>query len=321
MDILNYDDFRKGNDNDSIEGVVWIVDYHKKEATRTYLEGQLLSDEKIGFKVWMGPVFTALTREDYIGRPIFIKGTISKQYNNINITEVFAVDESLYPKELFKKKSPYYIKDLSMSFEEILKLNLTDKGFNLIDNIMGITSNGEIYEKFKTNYAASSHHDNCPYGLMAHTYKCLKILNNFMNLYNWMNTYSADANLSKEDFKDLLYIGIALHDIGKIYEINEDVYFEESFNTHRIIGLETLFAHKQEILDTYNEHFYNLLVSILVGHHDIYGDKAKTLVAYLVHQIDCIDSIFTEAGQVLENKVTTEPSGKRVDFNGSKFFL
>ncbi len=320
MDIFDYEAYTKANDGDELSGVVYMTEYHEKQgASRKYMEGTIYIREKIPFKMWQGPAFTMITKKDFTDKPIFVKGTVSKQYNNFNITDVAEVDETTFPKENFKKISPYKIEILDDIFKGILKKNLTHKGFELINSLMEMDKEDGIYSKFKTNYAASSHHDNCEGGLLAHTYKCLNILENFYNIYPWMDNFG--ETMTSEDFKDLMFIGIAIHDVGKINEINEEVYFPESFNTHRIMGLEVLFEHKKEIIDAYSEHFYNVLVSILVGHHHEYGDKAKTLAAYLVHQIDCIDSIYTEAGQVLTKDVKEDTSGKNVYFNGSRFFL
>lgn len=320
MEILKYDDYVKCEDNAKISGVVWIKNYAEKAGNKPYIDGSILVEgEKISFKVWSSsPIFASLKNNDFSESPLFIDGTVSKQYNNINITNIAHADTLVFTKDKFKKQSPYDLALLERDFLELLKKNLTDKGYALIDTLMEISSKGEVYEKFVSNYAASSHHDNCPGGLLAHTFKCLSILETFAKLYGWMGE---DVNMSNDDFKDLMYIGIAIHDIGKIYEINEDVYYEDSFNSHRIIGLEILFANKDRIVSDYSEHFYNLLVSILVGHHGEWGDKPKTFEAILVHHIDYIESVFTEAGQKLVTGVSEEPAGKRINLGGEKYYL
>ena len=209
---------------------------------------------------------------------------------------------------IFDKK--YNEQEYVTNYLGLLKSKLSTKGYELLENILEVPQPEGLFQSFMVNYAASMCHDNCRGGLLAHSYKCVLILSLLEdNIYDWVSKFNTDE-LSNQDVLDLLYLGTALHDIGKVYEIENTVYRPNSFNTHRQLGAEIIFSHKNEILATYNEHFYHLLISILVGHHDVYGESSKTLYAFMVHKVDDLEAFFTDIEQRLETSIFERPNGK-----------
>ncbi len=211
-------------------------------------------------------------------------------------------------------KLRYNLNDLDRQFTGALKNSgCTQTAENLIKEILHMGKHDDVSKRLGLEYAALSHHDNCRSGLLAHMTKCLQMYNGIKSPY---------AFLQDERFNDLMVIGLAIHDVGKIWEMYNGSYQKHSCVTHRGLGLEHLMQYKQEITEVYDEDFYYMLFSIIQQHHDEYGENAKTLCAYLVHLIDDMDAKLTALDQLLENGVDeTDPAGPKIKLNGNYYSL
>jgi 3'-5' exoribonuclease len=139
--------------------------------------------------------------------------------------------------------------------------------------------NGEVKEKFFTEYAAKLLHDACPGGLANHTIKMLRLAKAMVDNDERLLPHS-----------DLIYIGVICHDIGKIREFRTGNYAKNCFISHGEYGCEMMYEIKEYIVNLFDEAFFYRLLSIIRGHHHIYEVKAKTVYAYIVHLIDMVDS-------------------------------
>ena len=64
------------------------------------------------------------------------------------------------------------------------------------------------------------------------------------------------------------------------------------------IGIYMLEKHREEIINLKGEDFYYSLISIISQHHGEYGEAPRTVAAYVIHQLDCLDSTLTLLDEV-----------------------
>ena len=206
----------------------------------------------------------------------------------------------------------YEIDDQIYEFEQALEdCKASEKAIFIIKAILHLDECDDIFERFVNEYAALVHHDNCSGGLLAHINKCLNIYDGIKSKYDF---------LSDEITNDLMVIGIALHDIGKIFEMHNGVYREYSFITHRGLGFEYLISFKDLIVCAYSEEIFYMISSIILQHHGEYGENPKTLYALLVHKIDEMEAALTEIEETLENNISiTDSAGTKIKLNDSYF--
>jgi len=326
--IITKEDIQNAKENDILEGYVYIKDYAKQMTKNgdDMFRGILNIQTEIAFVSFENSEsFDKLKNTDYSKKIVkaTLKISVYKGKKNTNLLKIEneCTDDKI-TKDLFCLKDKYDTEKNAEEFIDFLEEKLSDKAFNLLVYILEINEENGIFEKFKVNYAATTNHDNLKGGLLYHSFKCLKIYDYLKNNYEWLN--EIDTNyLTNTDIQDLMYLGIALHDIGKTKEINENIYLENSFNTHRVIGAEIIFKYKKEIISSYNEHFYNLLISILIGHHDKYEDKARTIYAFIVHQVDSLESLMTDIDQRFDFSILESPQGNylSLDEEHQKLFI
>jgi 3'-5' exoribonuclease len=198
----------------------------------------------------------------------------------------------------------------------ILKANLSEKGMGVLEELL--LKNQELVERFKTEFSASNHHDNCLSGLLAHSYKMLVMLNTMLPMYK---SVLAEDGENPDDRKDLLYIGTFLHDIGKTKEMEYGVYTQNSAVSHRFFGAELVAEHKESIIGVYNEKWYYELCSIMLEHHGEFADPCRTWAAMIVHWLDVFESRMQGFIQQKEKQVNEDSTGRYVWFDECRLAL
>ena len=325
--IITKEDLANAKESEILSGYVYLKNFDKqitKNGEEMY-RGIICVQTEISFVTFNSYKAFDVLKEDLKKSIINCKLQV-KLYNgkkNFSLLEILGkCNDISITKDMFCPPDKYNVEQNAEEFISFMEEKLSDKGFDLFLNIFGLNEDGTLFEAFKNGYAATTNHDNLKGGLLAHSFKCVKILDYFIKNYNWLNNIST-KELENSELKDLLYLGLAIHDIGKTKEIDENLYLENSFNSHRILGAEMLFSYKDLIIDLYNEHFYNLLISILVGHHDIYDDKAKTIYAFIAHKIDEIESLMTDLDQRFDFSIQEGPQGSYINYNDehSKLFI
>lgn len=299
---ITKDDLSKLQHGTKLTGNILCINYDIKlqKNGQEYVTGTLHAEKDIQFKVWGSN--TNLVNEfktrDLKGKVINIdgegnsyNGTISVILNDIGIEGITNTPDDFL---IQKYDIDAYFKALS----ELVKATTSEQGFALATRIL--FNNTELNEQFKKAYAAISHHDNCRGGLLAHTFKVVRLMAFCTEQYPNMFLAKSD-NLSKDDKKDLLIIGCLLHDLGKVVEMNMGVYQPEAVAKHGYLGIEILYAYKNDICGTYSDQWWYTLCSILLQHHGEYGEKPASLAAYFVHMIDLLDSRFTYLTDMIAN--------------------
>ncbi len=218
-----------------------------------------------------------------------VKGGVYNNKLELTVQEV-SLDVGNYTLSHFLKSVD--VPKVFNEFKSFLNQELSQNYYTAITKVL----NNTTISNFMTAFAGSKMHDAQVGGLMWHTLKMMKIARLLVE---------SDSRL--EPYKDILYAGLVFHDVGKIYEMSQGVYTKNSFVTHRTIGIEMLAEHKGDISALIGETNYYHILAIIQGHHGEYGDKPKTVWAYISHLIDMLDSQTTgimdkiEAGEVSTN--------------------
>lgn len=302
-----------------ISGVALVSNYNiaLTKTRKEYITGFLMSGIKVPFKAWgNSQAFNKLKIEEYSNTPVLLSGTVDNFNDCVSIVlddlqAVEGYDLSHFMETKYNADAYY------TALRKSLDANLSERGKAVVDIVL----TGEIEKEFKVQFAASSVHDNCKSGLLAHTYKCLSLLNWTTNMYKTLMKVPVgeDQVLElSEDRKDLLYLGVLFHDIGKIREMNYGVYQNCSKVTHRFLGVEILDPAKPFILENYGEAWYYDLVSILLQHHGEWGDPCKTLVSTIVHQVDLFESRMTILEQALTDGLINTHNCSKIKYDGTQ---
>lgn len=292
------------------ECVVYLGSYKKlpkKDGKTFYIAGNFTNqNDSVSFKVWDLQLVDYLSANDLVGKVVKISGSVGSYQNvlDVKIEAIEPVDESQFSKALFLKSA-----DVDALFKEFTDFVNTELSPNAVKLILGIFKTENLFPRFKEEFAGSKMHDAQIGGLLHHTLKMLKIGKVVYENEPRMNTL--------QFYKDMFYLGIILHDVGKIHEMLFGVYQENSFVTHRILGIEILVKYKAQIVGLFDENFYYELVSVLQGHHGEFGDAPTTVLAYIVHLIDMLDSQTTGIFDRIEsNEVSTRAGNMTVLVNG-----
>lgn len=316
MEKLSLDTINESQINEMGEGKALLKSLGVNVSSKgtEYISGTLFNKESIPMIMWnIGEVFTQTKNnaDKIVGsivevtyKVIEFSGRHTASIQSMRLSDETDVTEYMKIK---------YNKDVyTQAVLDILRKNMSGTGYMLACKIAGVNQNDvDTWEKFSTEFAAMSHHDNCMSGLLAHTYKLLYSLSVVKQLYPYLSNFCGNYSC------DLLFLGAFLHDIGKVDEMSLGNYQPNSIVTHRILGLEYIYPYKDEIINLYDEKFYYMLVSIIVQHHDEWGDKCRTLPAKIVNLLDVLDAQFTEIGQKLETEVSSNTVGTTIKLNGS----
>ena len=316
MELLTKEFFEKSAVGTEFTRVALIKDYSKK-VTRTgkdFLDGQLQFGQVVSFKVWSNSnAIRKMITEDYTNTPCAVSGVIEEYEGNrtITIKDVNAVEG--YTPDMFfevRYQQQAYVDALNNELNRVL----SDKGKQVRDIVM----TPEVCSRFYEEFAAMKYHDNCKSGLLAHTFKMVCILGWVVQTYPMLVMDYDEVNkkyVPSKDRLDLIYLGVVLHDIGKIIEMNFGTYQRNSFVGHTFFGAEMIAKHREEIVNLYGEDWYYQLASVLLQHHDEYETPCKTVLSFVVHNIDKLESTLTGLCQQMESSTMLDSTGARVKWD------
>jgi len=161
---------------------------------------------------------------------------------------------------------------------------------NIVTNIL---SNNE--QKLMHYPAAKSNHHAIRSGLLYHTTTMLKAGEKLSEIYTFLNT-------------DLLYAGIILHDIGKIYEMNasdlgivSEYSVEGQLLGHIVQGIKMIETASIEVKA--DKEVSMLLQHMVLAHHyeAEYGSPKKPMIpeAEMLHHLDIMDARMYDMNKAL----------------------
>jgi 3'-5' exoribonuclease len=307
MEMITKEQLQKLTAGQQISGIILVKSYNIQltKGGKEYIAGSLQSGVDVPFKAWgNSSAFPKFKGEAYENVPSYIVGSVDGfgGTNTIIIDSVQAVD-GYTPDQFFPIK--YDIEAYWGALKNQIAKRVSEKGQAICNSIL--FNNEELSLRFKQEFAAMSHHDNCKGGLLAHTYKVINNIATIINLYP--NIVVRNGAIDK-DYVDLLYIGTLLHDIGKTVEMNFGVYQPKSIVTHNYLGIEFIAPYKEEIVKSYSEEWYYNLISILLQHHGEYEAPCRTVAAFVVHKADEFDATLTLLSQTMES--VNNEAGSRV---------
>lgn len=286
------------------DSVVYLQGYKKRayaDGKKFYIAGTFVNQNaSIPFKIWDAALVDALSTTDVAGRVVKITGSVTSYQNSLEV-KVQSIDpqdsvEQEFPKVNFLKTVD--VKTVYDDFVNMINTKLSEKGVQVL---MTIFKTEKLFGRFKEEFAGSKMHDAQVGGLLNHTTKMLHIAEAVAN---------NDKRLAAiPDYLDLLYLGVILHDVGKVHEMNMGVYQPNSFVTHRTLGVEMVCRYKEQIVSAYDEKFFYQILAILQGHHGEYGDKPTTVMSYLIHLIDMVESTITGILDKIDNNDTNSFAG------------
>lgn len=265
-----------------------------------FIDGMLEMKGSVGFKVWSGATFDELEKFDYQNTVCHISAKVNVYNGNksLVITGVKALAEGTYdPSDFFESK--YQATAYWNALCSLIQNNCSQDGVAIFEEVFR-----GVKDRFIVEFAARSHHDAVRSGLLAHTYKLL---------YNAIRVMKLYPNISNRVDSDLINLGTAMHDIGKIYEYTNGVIEGNGLLvSHSTFGVEILLQHKEFIINLKGEEFFYRLLSIIEQHHGEYEERPRTIEAYMVHLIDNFESTFQAIDESLEKGNTL------VNINGYK---
>lgn len=281
-DILN-----KLNDEE-IETKVLIKSYGSRPTKQgsKYFDGMLEMQGSVPFKVWAGELYDALDREDYTNVICYVKAVVNKYNGNTSlvlksITPLSDTNYSDYFESRYNEEAYWN------AFNKLLEAGCSKDCVGLVNKILEGVS-----DRFKVEFAARSHHDAFKGGLLAHSYRVLYIMSKVIMLY---------PNISKKCNIDLLIMGSAIHDLGKVFEYtNGAIEGNGLLVSHRTSAVEYIVPYKEEIVGMKGEEFYYRLLAIFTQHHGEYEETPRCIEAYLIHLIDNLESLFESIDEGLE---------------------
>ena len=277
--LLNKEEILQQADKEFVKGISILSSYSVQTAKngKEYYNGTLKAQGNLEFKVWGGTLFDQLKAEDYTGIPVYVEAEVNvwNDTKSLILKKVYAVDIADLGIDIAPlDPTKYDIAANEKEFYALLKEELSPNGFELFKKIYN-----HIRKEFRSEYAAVKIHDAYRGGLLAHTLKMLKILR-----FIW-NTY---PNINENMNKDLVFIGLAVHDMGKILEYNNGTRTEIAFATHNFLGQEILFEFKKDIVEgfeapvkgsdepilvePFGTDFYYRLQAIIQQHHGEFGE-------------------------------------------------
>lgn len=166
----------------------------------------------------------------------------------------------------------------------------------------------DIYEKYRDRIlywsAAKEMHHNFFGGLLFHTFRMMNLANGIINTYETVNA-------------DLVLAAVAIHDIGKLFELETNAFGESTYTVqgsllgHSLIGIELI--DQATAGKEYDAEEVMLLKHCIAAHHGEYDfgaiSKPQIEEAFLLHVIDLIDSRV----YMFENEYSKLTPGQKTD--------
>lgn len=264
------------------------IEMLKTNADKPYCNGNLIifgEDSSMPFKAWEEASPQNLFEIVSNGKRYLKIQYEETQYKNstyLTIKQYKEMTEEEVNKS-FLKKIHEEQKELNKRLERVIDDNVSSTGKEFLNKF--IEKNPEIWERFLIEQAAVGKHDASPVGLLRHTTKMLEFLEMTMKTFK-------DFHLNQTG-KDLIYLGLLLHDIGKVLEYYEGQSTHLAKVTHRGLGIELVVLNKEIFLEYYSSDWYYEFIGIINQHHGVYEERPHSFFSYFVHLIDMFDTHMT----------------------------
>lgn len=300
LEITTKEDLLSRSNNYMVLDLPVLMRGYATAVTKTsseYMQGSFETKGSVQFKAWGGSdAFRVLSSVDLVGKICLISGKVNEYGGSKSIiVEYITVPEDTGGlKDIDFYEAKYDVEKYISSLEAML-----DKECGVwVKDAWNILIDENTRGRFKEEFAATYYHDNCAGGLLAHTYKMMRI-STIIKSYPELRT-----RLGYE----LVLFACAIHDIGKVMEYSTGVMSDIGVKvSHPILGCLMMESKKEELLNLMSEDVYYSLISVIGSHHGEYGEAPRTLLAHTVHLIDKFESSL----QLLNQKVEETPSAKQ----------
>ncbi len=290
--------------NDKVNKKYLLVRINEKEARngKKYLDMTLTDGEKyINGKLW---------------NSMKLKHKNSQKYENLLNNEGIVL-HVIGTRDTYKGQEQIILNRFEILENEDIEnyLPVTERDFQkmndefnlLVDSIQDkkikklikLIYDKNMKEKFFKAPAAISYHHNYIGGLLEHTLQIAKLANKVVEVYG--NEYID---------RDILIAGVLLHDIGKVYEYENDLGNINKTDEGKLVGH---IVKGSEIVEKYSsqveiqEEKKNKIKHIILSHH---GEREfgaavlpKTTEAFLVHMIDNIDAKMKKLSELKKENI------------------
>jgi 3'-5' exoribonuclease len=216
------------------------------------------------------------------GDVVNIRGKVNVYQNRlqIRVEEVLPMREEEYdPKDLVLVSTS--AAEDATELQKILETVQNPHLKQLVDLFFG---DADFVKRFSNAAAAKKWHHEYQGGLVRHCYEMARIAETMCELY-------------PEIDRDLLLVGVFIHDIGKLEELSHDLYSDYTtagkLLGHLQMGADMVTARVQQIPD-FPEKLRLQLIHFVMSHHGElqFGSPVvpKTLEAIVLHHIDNLDA-------------------------------
>lgn len=216
---------------------------------------------------------------------VFVTGKIDTFNNSTSIVcETIAKPEDGTETEHLEQLSIKSLYDVSIMKKEIW--NYIQKMENpYIKQLAELTLKDPIVkERLGTWQAATNHHHAYKSGLITHIFRLMKIADKFVDTIN-DNMY---PNSKLKINKDMVMLGILLHDLWKIRTYNEDGSYSNWANIIEHLPYGPIdAARKMDQIKDFPENLREPIYHMILSHHGNYGPvKPKSPCAIILHYLD-----------------------------------
>ena len=279
---MKFKDLKVGDSNIVLNALVLDCKI-KQTVNQTPYYGLTITDgeESLDARIWTVSIVNNLEKKEIEVGEVYELTVKVNDYagkNQIIITKIAEHDPTL-DLSIFFKTAPIERAELEKYIDSKINSlnNLTLK--NIVSTIVHKCRNA-----YFTHQAAVTMHHNYIGGLAHHVYSMLKIGEVLINNYPALN-------------QDLLFSGIIIHDIGKIYEIQDGkapTYSKEgNLLGHIVIGMNMLNEVINELGYQNSDEALSLMHMIASHHGELeFGSPKEPLIieAVALHYIDLMDA-------------------------------
>ncbi|MCI5939576.1 MAG: HD domain-containing protein [Bacilli bacterium] len=302
------------SNNEEVELILRLSDVQIKKTSTNEDYASMLGfdgEEKIEAKIWN---FTDDMKKALVNGEVYKVVARTKQYQNRTQLNVLSIER--IPNDGSVDLTSYYEKAKIGSNELASKINDYFKKIDnaILQNIVSILLKRHFDDFFNYPAAVTMHH-NYYSGLAYHTYSMLKLSDAYLAQYPFINS-------------DLVYSGIILHDIGKLYELSGPKGTEYTkmgkLIGHISLGANEIYSVAKELNVEDSEEVLNLLHIILSHHGQLeYGSPKEPMTpeATLIHFLDYCDSKLAALEPEVEKTKKGEFTAPISSFDRKNFYI
>ena len=289
--MLLKQDILSKKEGDQVAGLVYIQSYTDSVTKdgRPYFNGVVQCQGNVSFKVWSNALcFKKFETEDFREKIVYVEGTVDL-FNGValKLNKIAIPDNCQFTVfDFFEEKY-----DVSVLCDELFQMFHEHCSEEAMEVFRLLTHDDMTKDVWLDEFAAIGHHDAVRHGLLAHSTKVARIMGFITNMYPNIHDALGD---------DLIFVGSALHDIGKCWEYhNGGMSRDGEYASHLSLGIVLVSKYQADIERLKGHEFYMNLLSIVSQHHGAHGENPRTLIAYLIHVIDALEANFAKLEEII----------------------